>query len=691
MTIIKRTGEKATYDEMKIYNALYKAFEEVDEVVSTEDENVIKSIVKEITNDFVEEGTTVELLQDEVEDKLMESDRKDVARAYVRYRYKRELVRETNATERTILEMLGGENEYWNTENSNKNPKLVNVQKDYISGIVSTDLSRKVLLPKEVVEAHDAGLIHFHDMDYFLINAETNCELVNLEDMLQNGTVLNGKMIEKPHRFITACTIATQIILGVTSSTYGGCSITLTHLAPFVRDSYYIFLNKYLKRGLDKETATKFAREDTKKEIEDGCQTFFYQTNSCYGVNGQSPFLSVFMYLGETEEYKEELAAIIKEMLKQRIIGIKNEKGVYVTPEFPKLLYVLEEDNIHEDSKYWYLTKLAAKSTAKRMSPDYISEKKMFELKEGNCFPCMGCRSFLSPWKDENGSYKFYGRFNVGVVTVNLVDVALTAKTENRDFWEVLDERCELCHLGLKTRIKRLENTKSDVAPLLWQHGALARLNKGETLYNLIHNGYASASLGYAGLYECVKAYTGESHSGGYGKEFGLKVMKFLNDKCEEWKELDNVGYSTYGSPIENTTYKFAQKLQKRFGKIEGITDRDYITNSYHINVREEIDPFSKFAIESEYQALSLGGAISYCETSGLTENIPAVLKVVQFIYDNIMYAELNCKSDYCMECGFDGEILLDENLEWYCPNCGNRDHDKMSVARRTCGLTNNQ
>ena len=389
MTIIKRTGEKATYDENKIYNALYKAFEEVDGTVSTEDENIIKNIVKEITNDFVEEGMRIEDIQDIVEDKLMESKRKDVARAYVRYRYKRELVRETNATEKTILEMLGGENEYWNTENSNKNPKLVNVQKDYISGIVSTDLSRKVLLPKEVVEAHDAGLIHFHDMDYFLINAETNCELVNLEDMLQNGTVLNGKMIEKPHRFITACTIATQIILGVTSSTYGGCSITLTHLAPFVRDSYYIFLNKYLKRGLDKETAIKFAREDTKKEIEDGCQTFFYQTKSCYGVNGQSPFLSVFMYLGETEEYKEELAAIIKEMLKQRIVGIKNEKGVYVTPEFPKLLYVLEEDNVHEDSKYWYLTKLAAKSTAKRMSPDYISEKKMFELKEGNCFPCI--------------------------------------------------------------------------------------------------------------------------------------------------------------------------------------------------------------------------------------------------------------------------------------------------------------
>ena len=539
-------------------------------------------------------------------------------------------------------------------------------------------------------------------MDYFGQNALHNCELVNLEDMLQNGTIMNGVMIEKPHRFITAATIATQIILAVTSSSYGGCTITLSHLAPFVKDSFEKYYQEYLDRGLDKEEAFNFARKDTKKEIEAGVQTFNYQVNSMTNTNGQAPFLSVCMYLGETEEYKEELAMIIEEFLKQRMLGFKNEKGVYITPAFPKLLYVLEEDNIHKDSKYWYLTELAAKCTAKRMVPDYISEKIMLQLKknqwgEGDCYPCMGCRSFLTPWRtkgnpskalnyqEEKG--KYYGRFNQGVVTINLPDVALSSNGDEELFWKIFEERLELCHKALQCRHERLSKATSDVAPILWQHGALARLEKGESLEKLLHDGYSTISLGYAGLYECVKYMTGHSHTdNGKGKEFGLKVMQKLNDKCKEWKEAENIDYSVYGTPIESTTYKFAKCLKNRFGEIEGITDRDYITNSYHVPVFEEIDAFTKLKLESEFQQLSPGGAISYIETPNLQNNIEAVLQVIQFIYDNIMYAELNTKSDYCQVCGYDGEILIDDNMEWYCPNCGNRDHDKMNVARRTCG-----
>ena len=510
--------------------------------------------------------------------------------------------------------------------------------------------------------------------------------------MLQNGTNINGVMIEKPHRFLTAMTIATQLITAVNSSQYGGATITLTHLAPFVRDSYNRYLEKYKKRKFKKEDCEKYAKEDLKKEIVDGVQTFQYQINSMTTTNGQAPFLSVCMYLGETEEYKEELAMIIEEVLNQRIQGMKNEKGVYITPAFPKLLYVLEEDNIHKDSKYYYLTELAAKCTAKRMVPDYISEKIMLQCKidkngNGNCYPCMGCRSFLTPYVDESGKPKYYGRFNQGVVTINLVDVALSSDKNMENFWNIFEERLELCHRALQIRHKRLSKATSDVAPILWQYGALARLKKGESIHDLLHNGYSTISLGYAGLYECVKYMTGHSHTdGGKGKEFGLAVMQKMNDKCKEWKEAENIDYSVYGTPIESTTYKFAKCLKERFGVIKGITDRDYITNSYHVPVFEEIDAFSKLKLESEFQKLSPGGAISYIETPNLTNNLDAVLEVIKFIYDNIMYAELNTKSDYCHECGYDGEILIDDNLEWYCPNCGNRNHDKLSVARRTCG-----
>ena len=510
--------------------------------------------------------------------------------------------------------------------------------------------------------------------------------------MLQNGTNINGVMIEKPHRFLTAMTIATQLITAVNSSQYGGATITLTHLAPFVRDSYNRYLEKYKKRKFKKEDCEKYAKEDLKKEIVDGVQTFQYQINSMTTTNGQAPFLSLCMYLGETEEYKEELAMIIEEVLNQRIQGMKNEKGVYITPAFPKLLYVLEEDNIHEDSKYYYLTELAAKCTAKRMVPDYISEKIMLQCKidkngNGNCYPCMGCRSFLTPYVDESGKPKYYGRFNQGVVTINLVDVALSSDKNMENFWNIFEERLELCHRALQIRHKRLSKATSDVAPILWQYGALARLKKGESIHDLLHNGYSTISLGYAGLYECVKYMTGHSHTdGGKGKEFGLAVMQKMNNKCKEWKEAENIDYSVYGTPIESTTYKFAKCLKERFGVIKGITDRDYITNSYHVPVFEEIDAFSKLKLESEFQKLSPGGAISYIETPNLTNNLDAVLEVIKFIYDNIMYAELNTKSDYCHECGYDGEILIDDNLEWYCPNCGNRNHDKLSVARRTCG-----
>ena len=615
-----------------------------------------------------------------------------LAKKYITYRYTRELVRRSNTTDLAIKELIDGENEYWNTENSNKNAKIVTTQRDYLAGITSTDITRRFLLPEEIVEAHDQGIIHFHDADYFAQNALHNCDLINLEDMLQNGTNINGVMIEKPHKFLTAVTIATQIITAVSSSQYGGCTITLTHLAPFVRDSYNRYLKIYKNRKLSKEDCEKFAKEDLKTEITAGVQTFQYQVNSMTTTNGQAPFLSVCMYLGETEEYKEELAMIIEEFLNQRIEGMKNEKGVYITPAFPKLLYVLEEDNIHENSKYYYLTELAAKCTAKRMVPDYISEKMMKKLKidkngNGQCYPCMGCRSFLTPYVDKDGKPKYYGRFNQGVVTINLVDVALSADKDEELFWKIFDERLELCHRALQIRHKRLAKATSDVAPILWQHGALARLGKGESIHDLLHGGYSTISLGYAGLYECVKFMTGHSHTdNGKGKEFALEVMQKLNDKCKEWKETENIDYSVYGTPIESTTYKFAKCLRERFGIIKGITDRNYITNSYHVPVFEEIDAFTKLSLESEFQKLSPGGAISYIETPNLQNNIPAVIAVIKFIYDNIMYAELNTKSDYCQKCGFDGEILINDDLEWYCPNCGNKDHDTLNVARRTCG-----
>ncbi len=691
MKIIKRDGTIVEYDPEKIRVAIGKANKEVSKKERATDED-IDNIIAYI-EDLKKARILVEDIQDIIEKKLMEIGRYQLAKQYITYRYTRALVRKANTTDQSIKELIDGESEYWNTENSNKNAKVVTTQRDYLAGITSTDITRRFLLPEDIVKAHDEGIIHFHDADYFAQNALHNCDLVNLEDMLQNGTSINGVMIEKPHRFLTAMTIATQIITAVNSSQYGGVTVTMTHLAPFVRESYKRFLKKYEDRKFSKEDCEKYAKEDLKKEVKDGVQTFQYQINSMTTTNGQAPFLSVCLYLGETEEYKEELAMIIEEVLKQRILGMKNEKGVFITPAFPKLLYVLEDDNIHEDSKYWYLTELAAKCTAKRMVPDYISEKKMLELKidkngEGHCYPCMGCRSFLTPYVDpKTNKPKYYGRFNQGVVTINLVDAALSSGKDMKKFWKIFDERLELCHKALKIRHERLSKATSDVAPILWQHGALARLKKGESIHPLLHGGYSTLSLGYAGLYECVKYMTGHSHTdNGDGKEFALEVMQKLNDKCKEWKEQEDIDYSVYGTPIESTTYKFAKCLRKRFGKIKGITDRDYITNSYHVPVFEEIDAFSKLKLESEFQQLSPGGAISYVETPNLQDNLEVVLQIIKFIYNNIMYAELNTKSDYCQKCGYDGEILIDDNLEWYCPNCGNRDHDTLNVARRTCG-----
>ena len=690
MQVVKRNGAIVDYDSSKIKLAIEKANAEV-----SHKERASKEDIKEILNYIEGLGKTrilVEDVQDIIERKLAELGHYDLAKKYIVYRYTRELVRKANTTDLSIKELINGESEYWNTENSNKNARVVTTQRDYIAGITSTDITRRFLLTPEIVEAHDSGVIHFHDADYFAQNALHNCDLINLEDMLQNGTMINDVMIERPHRFLTAMTIATQIITAVNSSQYGGVTVTMTHLAPFVRDSYNYYLRRYRARNLSEDQCKKFAEEDMRKEVKDGVQTFQYQVNSMTTTNGQAPFLSVCLYLGETEEYKKELALIIEEVLKQRIEGMKNENGVYITPAFPKLLYVLEEDNIHENSKYYYLTKLAAECTAKRLVPDYISEKVMKATKidangDGHCYPCMGCRSFLTPYVDKDGKAKYYGRFNQGVVTINLVDVALSADKDFDLFWKIFDDRLELCHKALQIRHKRLSGATSDVAPILWQHGALARLKKGESIHELLHGGYSTISLGYAGLYECVKAMTDHSHTdNGVGKEFGLKVMKYMNDKCKEWKSEENIDYSLYGTPIESTTYKFAKNLRKRFGTIKGITDRDYITNSYHVPVFEEIDAFTKLKLESEFQALSPGGAISYVETPNLTGNLDAVLEVIKFIYDNIMYAELNTKSDYCQVCGYNGEIKIDDNLEWYCPNCGNRDHDKMNVARRTCG-----
>ena len=690
MKIVKRDGSIVDYDREKIKVAISKANNEVEKKERATDAE-IKEIIKYIES-LNKKRLLVEDIQDIIEKKLMSFGKYDLAKKYIVYRYTRELVRKSNTTDQSIKELIDGESEYWNTENSNKDAKVVTTQRDYIAGVTSTDITRRFLLSEDIVKAHDEGIIHFHDADYFAQNALHNCDLINLEDMLQNGTNINGVMIEKPHKFLTAMTIATQIITAASSSQYGGATVTMTHLAPFVRESHKRYLKKYKDWGLSKEQCEKFAKEDLLKEIKDGVQTFQYQINSMTTTNGQAPFLSVCLYLGETEEYKEELALIIEEILEQRILGMKNEKGVYITPAFPKLLYILEEDNIHEDSKYYYLTELAAKCTAKRMVPDYISEKVMLELKKdkngnGNCYPCMGCRSFLTPYVDKDGKPKYYGRFNQGVVTINLVDVALSSEKDPELFWKILDERLELCHKALQKRHERLSNATSDVAPILWQHGALARLGRGESIHPLLHGGYSTISLGYAGLYECVKYMTGNSHTdNGKGKKFGLAVMQRLNDKCKEWKNEEDIDYSVYGTPIESTTYKFAKALKKRFGVIKGITDRDYITNSYHIPVFEEIDAFTKLKLESEFQKLSPGGAISYVETPNLTNNIDAVMEIIKFIYDNIMYAELNTKSDYCQACGYDGEILLDDNLEWYCPNCGNRDHATLNVARRTCG-----
>ena len=691
MQVVKRDGKLVDFDQSKIRVAIEKANREVKprERATKEEINQIIDYVEDLDKKRI----LVEDIQDIIEEQLMSFGKYLLAKKYITYRYTRELVRKANTTDQSIKELIDGESDYWNNENSNKNARVVTTQRDYLAGITSTDITRRFLLPEDVVKAHDEGIIHFHDADYFAQNALTNCELINLEDMLQNGTIMNGVMIEKPHRFLTAMTIATQIILGVTSSTYGGATVSLTHLAPFVKSSYDRYYKKYKKRGLSEAQCKEYAEQDTKKEVSDGVQTFNYQVNSMTNTNGQAPFLSVCMYLGETDEYKKELAMIIEEFLKQRIEGFKNEKGVYITPAFPKLLYVLEEDNIHKDSKYWYLTELAAKCTAKRLVPDYISEKKMKEYKidkngNGNCYPCMGCRSFLTPYVDpETNKPKYYGRFNQGVVTINLVDVALSSKQDEEKFWKIFDERLELCHKALQIRHERLSKVTSDVAPILWQHGALARLKKGESIHKLLHDGYSTISLGYAGLYECVKYMTGHSHTdNGEGEEFAIKVMQKLNDKCKEWKEAEKIDYSVYGTPIESTTYKFAKCLKKRFGTVEGITDRNYITNSYHVPVFEDIDAFSKLKLESKFQKLSPGGAISYVETPNLQDNLEVVLQIINFIYDNIMYAELNTKSDYCQKCGFDGEIIINDNNEWECPQCGNKDHNKMNVTRRTCG-----
>ena len=699
--ILKRDGRKERFNRRKIEQAMEKAFIEVDGEIDDYAASKIQTITNYIENKCQNEELSVEQIQDLVVAGLMNTKKQKVAEAYIIYRNDRSRAR-GNLIDKNIEEILMGTSEYWAKENSNKNARVVTTQRDYMAGEVSTDLTMRKLLPKVVVDAHKEGIIHFHDSDYFGQFALTNCELVNGEDMLQNGTVINGVMIEKPHRFITASTILTQIILAVTSSTYGGCTVSLTHLAPFVRSSYERYLNKYLAiDGISEEKAKELAMIDTRKEVADGVQTFNYQVNSMTNTNGQAPFLSVFMYLGETDEYKDELAMIIEEFLRQRILGFKNEKGVYITPAFPKLLYVTEEDNITPDSKYWYLTELAAECTAKRMVPDYISEKIMKKLKvdangNGQCFPCMGCRSFLLPYINEEGKPQYYGRFNMGVVTINLPDIALSSGGDFDKFWELFEERTEICHIALRKRYERIASITSDAAPILWQHGAFARLKPGESVEKLLRNDYSTLSLGYAGLYECVKFMTGESHSGGKGMEFGMKVMQALNDKTNQWRKAESIGYSLYGSPIESTTYKFAKCLKKRFGVIKDITDHGYITNSYHINVREQINAFDKLKVESQYQALSPGGAISYVEVPDLKDNTEAVIKLIQFMYDNIMYAEINSKSDYCQNCGYDGQIQIEENdktgeLYWRCPNCGNTDEKSMNVARRTCGYIGSQ
>ena len=706
--VIKRDCSEVSFDKSKISNAILKAMKNGSGIIKLKIADDIANEIEQYCIDNQLDDIDISDIESMVYDKLISKKQRLTAKSYEGYRRVREFQRENvNTTDEEIEELLTGTSEYWMNENSNKDEKLVTTQRDYMAGIVSKDMSRRYLLTPEIVQAHDEGIIHFHDIDYFGQKTLHNCDLINLEDMLQNGTVISGTLIEKPHSFSTACNIATQIIAQVASSQYGGQTITLSHLAPFVdvsrkkiREEVEEELNYINGGGIYKDklsTIDEITESRLAKEVKKGVQTIQYQVVTLMTTNGQAPFLSVNMYLNEVkdEQTKADLALIIEEVLKQRIQGVKNEQGVWITPAFPKLLYVLEDDNIHEGDKYWYLTKLAAQCTAKRMVPDYISEKKMLEYKidkngNGNCYPCMGCRSFLTPYIDANGEPKYYGRFNQGVVTINLPDIALSSNGDVETFWEIFDERTELCHKALQIRHKRLEGTPSDVAPILWRYGALARLKKGEVIDKLLHGGYSTLSLGYAGLYECVKFMTGNSHTDGdKGEKFGLEVMQALNDKCNKWKKEENIDYSLYGSPIESTTYKFAKCLKKRFGVVEGITDRDYITNSYHVPVFEKIDPFTKLSIESKFQKLSPGGAISYIECADLTHNTEAVLKVMQFIYDNIMYAELNTKSDYCQVCGYDGEIkIVDENNEliWECPNCGNRDKNKMNVERRTCG-----
>lgn len=707
MKIIKRSGKEVDFDQNKITNAIIKANLTVDENEQLTEKQIAK-IVDDITKlcKKTRRATSVEEIQDMVERGIMQEGAFLVAKNYITYRYERQLIRQANTTDKQILSLIECENEEVKQENSNKNPVVNSVQRDYMAGEVSKDITKRFLLPKDIVKAHESGEIHFHDADYFAQHMH-NCDLVNLEDMLQNGTVISGTMIERPHTFATACNIATQIIAQVASSQYGGQSISLTHLAPFVDVSRQKFRRETTKEfeelgiKISEEQLNEIVENQVRKEINKGIQTIQYQVVTLMTTNGQAPFITVFMYLGEArnEREKKDLAMMIEETLKQRIQGVKNQKGVYITPAFPKLIYVLEEQNIHEDSPYFYLTELAARCTAKRMVPDYISEKKMLELKVdkdgvGHCYTCMGCRSFLTPYVDENGQPKYYGRFNQGVVTVNLIDIALTSGKNMDKFWQVFDERMDLCHRALRLRHERLLGTHSDAAPILWQHGALSRLQPGEKIDKLLYGGYSTISLGYAGLWETVFALSGKKLTSPEGKELGLKIMEKLNFYTKKWRSEENIDYSLYGTPLESTTYKFAKCLQNKFGIIEGVTDKSYITNSYHIHVTEEIDAFEKLKFESEFQALSPGGAISYVEVPNMQNNIPAVLEVMKFIYDNIMYAELNTKSDYCQVCGFDGEIQIvedDGKLVWECPNCHSRDQSKMNVARRTCGYIGSQ
>ena len=709
MKIIKRSGTEVTFDIAKIMAAVSKANKEVvhSERLSDEQIKKISVNVEEICQEM-NRSLSVEEIQDLVENQIMNLRAFAVARKYITYRYKRALVRKSNSTDEQILSLLECNNEEVKQENSNKNPTVNSVQRDYMAGEVSKDITKRLLLPQDIVDAHEQGLIHFHDADYFAQHMH-NCCLVNLEDMLQNGTVISETMIEKPHSFSTACNIATQAIAQIASSQYGGQSISLAHLAPFVQVSREKFI-KQVREEFDKvglayteEKVREVAELRVRDEIKRGVQMIQYQVITLMTTNGQAPFVTVFMYLDEVPEgqTRDDLAMVTEEVLRQRIQGVKNEKGVWITPAFPKLIYVLEEDNIHEDSKYWNLTQLAAECTAKRMVPDYISEKKMKELKvdkngEGHCYPCMGCRSFLTPYIDEEtGKPKYYGRFNQGVVTINLVDVACSSGKDMDKFWKIFDDRLELCKRALMCRHYRLKGTPSDVAPILWQNGALARLKKGETIDKLLYGGYSTISLGYAGLCECTKYMVGVTHTQPEGTEFALKVMRHLNEICKKWAKETNIDFSLYGTPLESTTYKFAKNLQKRFGKIPGVTDKNYITNSYHVHVTEDINAFDKLKFESQFQELSPGGAISYVEVPDMQDNIEAVLSVIRYIYDHIMYAELNTKSDYCMECGYNGEIKIVTDkygkLVWECPSCGNRDQDKMNVARRTCGYIGTQ